>query len=191
MKYNELNVASHKQVHRVGRGISAGQGKTAGRGTKGQKSRTGKGRRPGFAGGQIQLTQSLPKLRGFKAAVPKAEIVYTAELNAFKGNVDNTTLFEAGVIKSAHGRAKVVVRGDITAKVDVKLQAATANAIEMIQKVGGSFTSTDRIARIAKEKNAKSKADRADRAAAKADVVKTYKAASLAKKAAKKASRKK
>ena len=149
MKYNELTLSANKKSGRVGRGISAGQGKTAGRGTKGQKSRTGKGRRPGFAGGQIQLTQSLPKLRGFKAATAKAEIVYTSDLSQFKGKVDNRTLFEAGLIKSAHDRAKVVVRGDLTSKVDVSLQSASAGAIDMIQKAGGSFTSTDRIAREA------------------------------------------
>lgn len=151
MKYNELTLKANKPAHRVGRGISAGQGKTAGRGTKGQKSRTGKGRRPGFAGGQIQLTQSLPKLRGFKAVKVKAEIVYTGELNQFKGTVSNETLFKAGVIKTAHDRAKVVVRGDVTSKVDVKLQGATRKAIEMIQKAGGTFTQVDRVARAAKK----------------------------------------
>jgi zinc transport system substrate-binding protein len=55
MKFNELNLTSNRSRKRVGRGISAGGGKTAGRGTKGQKSRTGKGRRPGFEGGQNPL----------------------------------------------------------------------------------------------------------------------------------------
>ena len=152
MKYNELNITANKKLHRVGRGISAGQGKTAGRGTKGQGSRSGKGRKPGFAGGQTKLTQSLPKLRGFKAVKAKAEIVYTSDLNQFKGAVTNVTLFENGVIRQAHGRAKVVVRGELTNKVDVQLQGASAGAIEMIQKAGGSFKSTDRIAREAKLK---------------------------------------
>jgi large subunit ribosomal protein L15 len=165
MKFNDLQVTSNKRTHRVGRGISAGQGKTAGRGTKGQKSRTGSSRKPGFAGGQIQLTMSLPKLRGFKAVKAKPEIVYTSDLNDFKGAVDNETLFAGGVIKSAHGRAKVIVRGELTAKVDVRLQGATANAIEMIQKAGGSFTATDRIAREAKPKAEKPDAAKSGRPA--------------------------
>ena len=53
MKYNELSVSKNQSRKRVGRGISAGQGKTAGRGTKGQKSRTGHSKMPaGFMGGQ-------------------------------------------------------------------------------------------------------------------------------------------
>ena len=51
-KYNELQVSSHKSRKRVGRGISAGGGKTAGRGTKGQNARTGKKLRAMFQGGQ-------------------------------------------------------------------------------------------------------------------------------------------
>jgi len=164
MKYNELTLRAKKSHNRVGRGISAGQGKTAGRGTKGQKSRAGNGRRPGFAGGQIQLTQSLPKLRGFKAAKAKAEIVYTSDLNKLKGTVTNRTLFEAGLIKSAHDRAKVVVRGELTSKVDVKLQGATAGAVELIQKAGGSFTTVERIMRESKPKNQTKNDDKAARA---------------------------
>lgn len=152
MKYNDLTLRKNKKLHRVGRGISAGQGKTAGRGTKGQGSRAGSGRKPGFAGGQIKLTQALPKLRGFKAVKAKAEVVYTGDLSLFKGNVTNMTLFEKGLIKQAYGRAKIVVRGDVTSKVDVRLQGASANAIEMIQKAGGSFTTIDRVARLAKPK---------------------------------------
>ena len=52
MKYHELQVIRKGSPKRVGRGISAGQGKTAGRGTKGQGSRTGSSKKPGFAGGQ-------------------------------------------------------------------------------------------------------------------------------------------
>ena len=53
-------------MHRVGRGIAAGQGKTAGRGTKGQGSRVGSTRKPGFEGGQNPLMKRLPKVRGFQ-----------------------------------------------------------------------------------------------------------------------------
>ena len=59
MKYNELEVNKNQSAKRVGRGISAGQGKTAGRGTKGQKSRTGHHKLPaGFMGGQRAIRSS-------------------------------------------------------------------------------------------------------------------------------------
>ena len=65
MKYNELNLTPFRSPKRVGRGIAAGQGKTAGRGTKGQKSRTGSGKKPGFEGGQNPLAQPAQQ-RGMK-----------------------------------------------------------------------------------------------------------------------------
>ncbi|MEK7620826.1 MAG: uL15 family ribosomal protein, partial [Patescibacteria group bacterium] len=60
-KYHELEVSANRTKKRVGRGISAGQGKTAGRGTKGQGSRTGKKLRVTFMGGQRSLVQAIPK----------------------------------------------------------------------------------------------------------------------------------
>ena len=56
---------SKKKRKRVGRGISAGQGKTAGRGTKGQGARSGGGKGPYFEGGQLPLVRRLPFKRGF------------------------------------------------------------------------------------------------------------------------------
>jgi large subunit ribosomal protein L15 len=85
MKYNELNIEANKSKTRVGRGIAAGKGKTAGRGTKGQHSRTGSTRRPGFEGGQNPLMQRLPKLRGFKSFKVPAETIYTGQLEQFGG----------------------------------------------------------------------------------------------------------
>src|SRR5579875_873741 len=65
MKYNELKLTKPKAAKRVGRGISAGQGKTAGRGTKGQGARTGGVKAPYFEGGQLPLVRRLPFKRGF------------------------------------------------------------------------------------------------------------------------------
>lgn len=153
MKYNELEISSNKKARRVGRGIAAGRGKTAGRGTKGQGSRTGSGRRPGFEGGQNPLMQRLPKLPGFRSIRAKAENVYTGQLDQFAGGtVDNFTVFNAGLTSSPHVKVKLVTKGDVTKKVDVKLQGASENAIAAIQKAGGSFTVTERVARTAKEK---------------------------------------
>jgi large subunit ribosomal protein L15 len=153
MKFNELNISANKKATRVGRGIAAGKGKTAGRGTKGQNSRTGGGVRPGFEGGQNPLYMRLPKLPGFRSIRPKAENVYTGHLDQFAGKtVDNFSLAEAGITSSPYVRVKLVVKGDVTKKVTVKLQGASAAAIGMVQKAGGSFAVTDQVARQAKEK---------------------------------------
>lgn len=150
MKFNELNVTSNKTARRVGRGIAAGQGKTAGRGTKGQSSRTGKGRRPGFEGGQNPLMQRLPKLPGFRSIRPKAENVSTGQLDQFTKLVDNFNLAEAGLISSPHVKVKLITRGNVTKKLDVKLQGASENAISAVQKAGGTFEKVPQVKRIAK-----------------------------------------
>jgi large subunit ribosomal protein L15 len=152
MKYHELNVVANRSARRVGRGISAGQGKTAGRGTKGQKARTGNGRRPGFEGGQNPLMQRLPKLRGFTSKRVAMETVYTGQLDALGANVDNFTLADAGIITSPYVRVKLVVKGDVTKKVTVKIQGASVSAIEALQKHGGSFQVTPQVARQKQEK---------------------------------------
>jgi large subunit ribosomal protein L15 len=142
MKAHELNVSSHRQARRVGRGISAGQGKTAGRGTKGYGARAGSTRKPGFEGGQNPLMKRLPKVRGFKSKRTPMDVVYTGKLADVKGTVDNFSLFEAGLVANPYTRVKLVVRGDLAGKHTVKLQAASASAIEAIKKAGGSFTKT-------------------------------------------------
>ena len=153
MKYHELNVTKQKAPKRVGRGIAAGQGKTAGRGTKGQNSRAGGRRRPGFEGGQTPLMQRLPKLRGFRSLSPKAENIYTGQLNAFSGKtVDNFSLFEAGLVTNPHTIVKVVVKGELKSKVTVNLQGASEAAKAMIAKAGGEFKLTPKVARIPKTK---------------------------------------
>jgi large subunit ribosomal protein L15 len=155
MKYNELTVTSYKASRRVGRGIAAGQGKTAGRGTKGQKSRTGKGRKPGFEGGQNPLMQRLPKLPGFTSNRPKAENVYTGQLDAVGATIDNFSLFNAGLVTNPHVRVKLISKGTVTKKVTVKLQAASLSAISAVQKAGGSFEAVPQVGRIKQEKPAK------------------------------------
>ncbi len=144
MKYNELNLKADRKKNRVGRGISAGQGKTAGRGTKGQGSRTGSSRKPGFEGGQNPFMSRIPKLRGFKPFWDKPTTVTTGALNNFTGLVDNFALYQARILSAPDQKARVVVRGELTVKVDVKLQGASEKAIEMITKAGGSFEKTER-----------------------------------------------
>lgn len=153
MKFHELNTTAAKTKKRVGRGIAAGQGKTAGRGTKGQNARKSGGVRPGFEGGQNPLMQRLPKLRGFTSHRTKSQTVYTGQINALKDTtIDVPTLAKHGLVATDHDSVKLVVKGDVTRKMTVKLGAASANAVAMIQKAGGSFTATERIARPAKSK---------------------------------------
>jgi large subunit ribosomal protein L15 len=140
MKYNELQVSSNKSKKRIGRGISAGQGKTAGRGTKGQNARTGKKLRPMFQGGQRPLAQAIPKKRGFRSLRTPAQVVYIDHLNNFAGKtVDNALLFSEGYIATPFHAVKVIARGELTAKVDLKVQAASKSVIEQIKEAGGSF----------------------------------------------------
>ena len=140
MKYNELQVGPNKDRKRVGRGIAGGGGKTAGRGTKGQNSRTGKKLRPMFQGGQRPLAQAVPKKRGFKSLKMPAQVVYLDHLNAFAGKmVDNAVLFEEGYISTPFHSVKVISRGELSIKVDLKVQAASKSAVEAIQKAGGTF----------------------------------------------------
>lgn len=148
MKYHEISTNTTKKAKRVGRGIAAGQGKTAGRGTKGQMSRAGSSRKPGFEGGQNPLMQRLPKLRGFKTYKAKAEVVYTGHLDDLSGKtVDTTVLAEAGIITSPFVNVKLINKGDVTKKVTVKLQGASESALAAIQKAGGSFEKVARLAR--------------------------------------------
>ncbi len=138
-KYNELQVSTNRGRKRVGRGISAGGGKTAGRGTKGQNSRTGKKLRTMFQGGQNGLVTATPKGRGFKSLRTPAQVVYLDRLNELKGTVDNFALFEAGLISTPFHTVKVILRGELTAKIVLKTQGASKSVIEAITKAGGSF----------------------------------------------------
>ena len=140
MKYNDLTVNKNTRPTRKGRGISAGQGKTAGRGTKGQKARTGHRKMPaGFMGGQRAIMQAIPKLKGFKSIHPKAEVVYTENLNGLSGEMDNFKLAEASLISSPFVKVKIITRGELTAKINLSTQFASASAVKAIEKAGGKF----------------------------------------------------
>lgn len=148
MKYNQLKPGRQTKPTRSGRGISAGRGKTAGRGTKGQGARKSGGVRPGFEGGQMPLYMRLPKVRGFKSHRPKTEVVYTGQLEELKkANIDTHALYDAKLISSPHVAVKLLVGGELKSKKEVKLPAASGAAVKAIEKAGGSFTKTNRLAR--------------------------------------------
>ncbi len=156
MKYNDLKITKYKSSKRVGRGIAAGGGKTAGRGTKGQNARTGGGVRPGFEGGQTPMMKRIPKLHGFTSHRVAAEVVYTGQLVQFANkNVDNAVLAQAGLVSNPFTRVKLVSNGELDKKVTVKLQAASASAIETITKAGGSFEKVAQVGRPARAKTPK------------------------------------
>lgn len=151
MRYNELTISRQRKPARVGRGISAGGGKTAGRGTKGQGSRKSPVR-AGFEGGQMPLYMRLPKLRGFKSHRKAVENVYTAQLeNLKKPAIDTTVLAEAGLISSPYIKVKLLSKGELTAKKIVQLQSASKKAIESVEKAGGSFAQVSQLPRPAKK----------------------------------------
>ena len=155
MKFNQLQTAKSKSITRVGRGISAGKGKTAGRGTKGQNSRTGGGVRPGFEGGQNPLAQRLPKLPGFKSKTPKAENVYTGQLDSLGANIDNFKLAQAGIVTNPYTRVKLILKGEVTKKTTIKVQSASKSAVKAVEKAGGKVEIIERQKRQKQEKTTK------------------------------------
>ncbi|MBI5303567.1 MAG: 50S ribosomal protein L15 [Chloroflexi bacterium] len=142
MKLHDLKPAegaTHRK-RRVGRGISAGQGKTAGRGTKGQRSRTGRGIKPYFEGGQLPLVRRLPHTRGFKNL---SRVEYSPinldMLNAkFDTGAEVTpdALVARGLVQDA-ARVKVLGRGELTKALTVKAHAFSDSAKEKIAQAGG------------------------------------------------------
>ena len=125
---------------RVGRGASAGQGKTCGRGTKGQRARKGGYHKVGFEGGQMPIQRRMPKV-GFrsKMASSRAEVMLS-ELGKIKGDVvDLEALKKAGVIPVFAEKAKVVLSGKIERAVTLKGVAATKGAQAAIEAAGGKL----------------------------------------------------
>lgn len=142
MKYNELQASANKARKRVGRGISAGQGKTAGRGTKGQGARTGSKHTAMFMGGQGTIVRRTPKARGFKSLRVPAQVVYLDQLNEVKAaTITNETLYEAGLVVTPYHTVKIIMRSEYKGKAAIKVQAASASVREALKKAGGSFES--------------------------------------------------
>lgn len=125
--------------YRRGRGHASGNGKTAGKGHKGQKARSGSPR-IGFEGGQMPLYRRLPK-RGFTNRNTKDIVsINVEELNRFEDGAVVTVeaLLEAGIINHVGDGVKVLGNGELTKKLDVKVNKFSASAIEKIQALGGT-----------------------------------------------------
>ena len=140
MRINTLKPApgSKRPRLRVGRGASAGQGKTCGRGVKGQRARKGGYHKVGFEGGQMPLQRRMPKV-GFRSAMKatRAE-VRLDELAKVKADVIDLAALKAANVVPMHAEvAKVVLSGNITRAVTLKGIGATKGAKAAIEAAGG------------------------------------------------------
>jgi large subunit ribosomal protein L15 len=141
MRLSELQPSpgSKHKKKRVGRGPGSGWGKTAGRGHKGQNSRAGGPKGPGFEGGQMPLTRRIPK-RGFTNIFRQPwAIVNLRDLNRFAPDsvVDAAALKEAGLVAVKTRRVKLLAQGEVSVALTVKVQAASAQARARIEAAGG------------------------------------------------------
>lgn len=143
MRLDSLRPAkgSKKRKKRVGRGLGSGHGVTATRGTKGQKARSGGGKKPGFEGGQTPLYRRLPRYPGFNNIF---KVSYTAvnleDLNVFKDGDEITIgmMIEKGLIRKSDLPIKLLGRGELKIKPAlVQAHAASRTAREAVEKAGG------------------------------------------------------
>ena len=139
MKVHDLKPAegSTRPRRRVARGIAGKGGKTAGRGMKGQKARDTV--KPGFEGGQLPLSQRVPKLKGFKNPFRVEYNVVNLDALARLGGdtITPETLREAGLVHK-HGLVKILGRGQLDRRVSVEAHAVSRAAERAITEAGGS-----------------------------------------------------
>lgn len=144
MKLHDLkpDPGAKKKRTRVGRGISAGKGKTAGRGTKGQGARSGGGKGPYFEGGQLPLVRRLPFKRGFtnifRIEYQEVNIESLEERFDAGETVTPEALAERGLVREADAPVVVLGRGDLSKKLDIRAHRFTKGALEKIFAAGGT-----------------------------------------------------
>ena len=142
MRLNNISPApgSKKTRLRVGRGASAGQGKTCGRGVKGQRARKGGYHKVGFEGGQMPLQRRLPKF-GFRSKIaPTVAEVRLSELAKISGDlIDLASLKAANLAHELAERARIVASGGISRAVTVKGVHVTKGAKAAIEAAGGKI----------------------------------------------------
>ena len=131
--------SKHSDNFRRGRGHGSGNGKTAGKGHKGQLARSGH-KKPGFEGGQMPLYRRLPK-RGFTNRNTKTIVgINVSALEVFENDTVVTvdTLIEQGIVTNPKDGVKILGNGELTKKLDVKVDAFSASAKEKIEALGGT-----------------------------------------------------
>jgi large subunit ribosomal protein L15 len=141
MKIEDLRPAlgSREKSKRVGRGIGSGHGKTSCKGHKGQKSRSGGTKGPGFEGGQMPLQRRLPK-RGFKNRFKVDYVIVNLKDISRLDDLDVITpevLVERGIIRDLKNGIKVLGEGEIQRPLKVKANAFSASAKAKIDASGG------------------------------------------------------
>ena len=132
---------SKNRGRRVGRGIAAGQGASCGFGMRGQKSRSGRGTRPGFEGGQQPLYRRIPKLKGFPLVNRKKYTTINVEkLSSLPANteVNAALLQENGILTALQGSLKILGDGELNVPLKVQAAAFTSTARSKIEAAGGS-----------------------------------------------------
>jgi large subunit ribosomal protein L15 len=145
MKLHDLkpNEGSRKDRKRVGRGISAGQGKTAGRGTKGQGARSGGGTRLYHQGGNLPFFRRLPFVRG-KGFTPINQVEYNEvnldQLADFPANTAVTpeSLAVARLLRDPRNPVVILGRGEINVPLQVRVHRVSKGAQAKIEAAGGS-----------------------------------------------------
>ncbi|MBX7252270.1 MAG: 50S ribosomal protein L15 [Candidatus Promineofilum sp.] len=143
MKLNELGPSegAKKSRKRVGRGISAGQGKTAGRGTKGQGARSGGVKGAYFEGGQLPLARRLPFKRGFtnirRVEYKVVNLQRLAECDFEGETVTPELMAEFGLLKKATDPVVVLGEGELSVALTVQAHRFSASAKEKIEAAGG------------------------------------------------------
>ena len=144
MKLHDLrpNPGAKKKRKRVGRGISAGQGKTAGRGTKGQNARSGGGKGVYFEGGQLPLARRLPYKRGFtnirKVYYKAVNLKQLAEFDFDGLDVTPEIMAAVGLVKKETDPVVILGDGELNVALNVKAQRFSASAKEKIEAAGGT-----------------------------------------------------
>jgi|ERR1700722_20109339 large subunit ribosomal protein L15 len=130
----------HRKV-RVGRGIGSKLGKTSGAGNKGQKSRKGYSKRPGFEGGQMPLHRRIPKRGEHNPFRREFAIVNIEMLNAFAAGdvVTPETLRSRGIVRNATRQIKILGDGDLQPALTVHAHAFSKSAEEKITRAGGKL----------------------------------------------------
>jgi large subunit ribosomal protein L15 len=127
---------------RVGRGASAGQGKTCGRGVKGQRARKGGYHKVGFEGGQMPLQRRLPKI-GFRSAMKasRAELTLSDLMRVKGADVTLAGLIEANLVSENTKRVKIILSGSVTKAFVIKDKdiTATKGAKSAVESAGGKF----------------------------------------------------
>ncbi len=131
--------AYKKKKKRFGRGNGSGLGKTCGRGQKGQKSRSGGGKGPGFEGGQMTFIRRLPK-RGFSNARFKEDVVSLniAQILTVKGDITPQSLYAAKLLRKKDSLVKILGQGKVDKPLKVKAHYFSKSAKEKINAAGGS-----------------------------------------------------